>query len=159
MSHQTNISLAVAAIVGISSVALISPDAMAARNRADITRAGAVHGSAYHGGLTARRSIYRGAYPRPGWGVGAAAAGAAVAPNYGYGYGNNYGYGNYYRGYWGPPPVGAPVAQNYNYGYGNYGYPGYFGPTTSENAAAQDARLAQNPAALRALRRNYSRER
>jgi hypothetical protein len=64
------------------------------------------------------------------------------------------GYGNYYGGYGGPPPVG------YNYGYGNYGYQGgYLGPTTSENAAAQDAWLAQHPGALRALRRNYGRER
>jgi hypothetical protein len=38
MSRQTNISLAVAAIVGISSVALILQDAMAARSRAAITR-------------------------------------------------------------------------------------------------------------------------
>jgi hypothetical protein len=84
---------------------------------------------------------YRGTYSRPR----IAAAGAAMAPTYGYGYGNNYGYGNYYGGY-----VGAPVAQNYNYGYGYYGYPGY---------AAQDARLAQNPARLRAIRQNYARER
>jgi hypothetical protein len=63
-------------------------------------------------------------------------------------------YGNYYGGYGGPPPVG------YNYGYGNYGYQGgYLGPTTSENAAAQDAWLAQHPRALRALRRNYGRAR
>jgi hypothetical protein len=84
---------------------------------------------------------YRGVYSRAGW------------QNYGYGNGNNYG------GYWGPPPVGAPVAQNYNYGYGSYGYPGYFGPTTAGNAAAQDARLAQNPSRLRAIRQNYARER
>jgi hypothetical protein len=63
-------------------------------------------------------------------------------------------YGNYYGGYGGPPPVG------YNYGYGNYGYQGgYFGPTTSENAAAQDAWLAQHPDVLGAIRRNYGRER
>jgi hypothetical protein len=159
MSRQTNIWLAVAAIVGISSVALASSDAMAAHSRAGITRAGGVHGSAYRGGVTARRTAYRRGYSRPAWGVGAAAVGAAAGA--GYGYGNNYGYGNYYGGYWGQPPVGAPVAQNYNYnyGYGNYGYPGYFGPTSAGNAAAQDARLAQNPYALGRIRRNYARER
>jgi hypothetical protein len=63
------------------------------------------------------------------------------------------GYGNYYGGYGGPPPVG------YNYGYGNYGYQGGLGPTSPENAAAQDAWLAHHPRALRALRHNYARER
>jgi hypothetical protein len=47
----------------------------------------------------------------------------------------------------------------YSRGYGTYGYPSYFGPTTAGNAAAQDARLAQNPSRLRAIRQNYARER
>jgi hypothetical protein len=101
-----------------------------------------------------RHVSYRGPYA-----AAVGAAGTAPAQNYGYGYGNNYGYGNYYGGYWAPPPIGAPVAQNYNYGYGNYGYQGYFGPTAAGNAAAQDARLAQNPSRLRAIRQNYARER
>jgi hypothetical protein len=80
----------------------------------------------------------------------AASASVAFAQSPPYG-----GYGNYYGGYGGPPPVG------YNYGYGNYGYQGGLGlgPTSPENAAAQDAWLAHHPRALRALRHNYARER
>jgi hypothetical protein len=173
MSIKATSVLRSAALLGVAVAALaMAPAAMAidqgfaprpdfpgakqSQNNAKTTKthqsASKRHAQHMHG---KRHTSYRGAYSR----VGAAAAGAAVAPNYGYGYGNNYGYGNYYGGYWGPPPIGAPVAQNYNYGYGNYGYRGYFGPTSPGNAAAQDARLAQNPAALRALRQNFARER
>jgi hypothetical protein len=70
MSHRTIVSLATAAIIGISCM---STDALAYRGRA-----GVYHGGAYRGG------VYRGAYVRRGVGVGvgAAAVGAAVAAPY-----------------------------------------------------------------------------
>lgn len=50
MSRQTTISLAVAAVVGVSSIALVSSDAMAYRgDRVGVARVGGVHGGAYRG--------------------------------------------------------------------------------------------------------------
>jgi hypothetical protein len=56
MSRQTHISLVVAAIIGISSIALFSSDALAYRGGA---RVGVYHGGMYHGGVY-RGGAYRG---------------------------------------------------------------------------------------------------
>jgi hypothetical protein len=55
MSRQTNISLAVAALVGISSIAFASSDALAYRQP---YRSG-YHGGMYHGGMY-RGGVYGG---------------------------------------------------------------------------------------------------
>jgi len=96
MSKRTIISLAAAAIIGISCIAT---DAFAYRARAGGVRVGGVHGGVAYRRARVGGVGYRGAYVRRGVGVGvgvgAAAVGAAVAAPY---------YGRPACGYYPYPP-------------------------------------------------------
>jgi len=84
MSNRSIISLAAAAIIGISCIAT---DGFAYRARSGGVRVGGVHGGVAYRGARVGGVGYRGAYVRRGVGVGvgAAAVGAAVAAPYYYG--------------------------------------------------------------------------
>jgi hypothetical protein len=103
MSYRTIVSIAAAALLGITSV---STEALAYRGGA---RAGGVHrggGVAYHGGGAYHRGgyAYRGGYWRPGVAAGAAAVGAAAVGAAATGaYNNNY-YNSAPCGYYPNPP-------------------------------------------------------